>query len=61
MTDLAPGPDSSFPSALEVLGDWVVFSAYSGTAGREPWAYDSFIEPVIFIDGFESGDTTAWD
>ena len=60
VTDLAPGPESSFPSSLAVLGDWVLFSAWSGTAGREPWAYDSFNEPVIFIDGFESGDTSAW-
>ncbi len=60
VTDLAPGPDSSFPSEPEVFGNWVVFSAWSGVAGREPWAYDWSGDPFLFGDGFETGDTSAW-
>ena len=62
LTDIAPGAASSEPEQMTVYGDWVVFEAASGVAGREPWAY-RWRGPAagpIFDDAFESGDVHAW-
>jgi len=35
--DIVPGPDSSLPDSLTVLGDKLIFTAEDGTFGRELW------------------------
>lgn len=60
VTDISPGEASSEPIYPGLFGDWVVFMAYSGPTGSEPWAWRWNPDPAIFSDGFESGDTSAW-
>jgi photosystem II stability/assembly factor-like uncharacterized protein len=43
---------------LEVTGDPPVLTA--GTYGRGAWQADLMLVDLIFADGFESGDTSAW-
>ena len=59
--DLVPGPGSSSPVGLRLYGDLVVFSADTDAGGREAFAYDWTIGPVVFTDGFESGDLARWN
>jgi len=47
----APVWDLEFDAADRVL--------VAGTLGRGAWTMQ-IADPTIFIDGFESGDTTAW-
>ena len=43
---------------LEIDDDPHVLVA--GTYGRGAWQADLDLEPPLFADGFESGDTSAW-
>ncbi len=40
LTDLGPGGHSSHPTPLGVVGDQLVFAAYTEPTGYEPWAID---------------------
>ncbi|MEM8931408.1 MAG: hypothetical protein AAGE94_09545 [Acidobacteriota bacterium] len=59
VADIFEGTESSEPTEMVVYGDWVVFAADSAE-GREPWAYRWTDQPVLFTDGFERGNTSAW-
>ncbi len=39
----------------------IVYRAYDGTAWSPQVVVSVTFNPVIFTDGFESGDVTAWD
>lgn len=54
--DVLPGPEGSDPSRLTVGGDSLWFVANDGVTGRELHRYTR----AFFSDGFESGDTQAW-
>ncbi|MEM1181842.1 MAG: ELWxxDGT repeat protein [Acidobacteriota bacterium] len=60
VADIVPGPGSSEPESLTLFRDWVVFTAHSEGADREPWAYDWTGSPFLFGDDFETGDFSAW-
>lgn len=56
--DIHAGPGSSSPSAFALFEDRLFFAATDGVTGFELWAVE---EPeLVFADGFESGDTSAW-
>ncbi len=55
--DINPGPDSSSPSWLALGQDRLWFMATDGVHGFELW---SLPFGLLFADGFESGDVTAW-
>jgi ELWxxDGT repeat protein len=59
VSDIAPGPASTDPWNPKVFGDWVIFTAWSGPTGAEPWAYRWNPAPEIFSDRFESGATNV--
>jgi ELWxxDGT repeat protein len=52
--DIFPGPADAGPYDLAVAFPFLFFSA-SGIEGRELFATD-----LLFMDGFESGDTSVW-
>lgn len=54
--DTEPGPAGSDPSGLVAWNGSVYFAATRSDVGRELFRYDV----PLFADGFESGDTTAW-
>ena len=59
LPEILPGPATAAPELLSVSPDGcqVVFSAAHPELGREPF----WIELCrLFVDGFESGDTSAW-
>ena len=56
VADILPGPEGSAPDELTVAGDVLWFVANDGVTGRELHRF----KVGIFTDGFESGDTTAW-
>ncbi len=55
--DIAPGPASSSPAAFTQAGGRVYFVANDNTTGFELWAVEA---EILFIDGFETGDLSAW-
>ncbi len=59
--DLHPGSGSSSPSGFTPLGSQLLFGATDGTTGFELWALGEPPPPeILFEDGFETGDTSAW-
>jgi ELWxxDGT repeat protein len=57
VNDINPGPDSSSPATL-VPGEGLLwFAATDGVHGHELWRLEL---DGLFVDGFESGDTTRW-
>ncbi|HET6546011.1 MAG TPA: hypothetical protein VFG55_04610 [Rhodanobacteraceae bacterium] len=38
LTDIAPGPESSSPEQITIVGDFIYFTADDGVHGRELWA-----------------------
>lgn len=55
--DIFPGAGGSFPKHLVPGKRRLFFSANDGVHGRELWVY---WPTLIFADGFESGDLSAW-
>ncbi|MEZ5332088.1 MAG: hypothetical protein R2991_08545 [Thermoanaerobaculia bacterium] len=61
VADLNPGPGSSSPNGFAVYEDQLFFTATDGVHGYELWALgDAPAAEVVFEDGFESGDASAW-
>ncbi|MDX1999845.1 MAG: hypothetical protein SF066_19170 [Thermoanaerobaculia bacterium] len=62
LTDVAPGPLSSSPVTFVAAGGWLYFTANDNVTGDELWRLPlSLLQPaVIFVDGFESADVSAW-
>ena len=61
VADIHPGPGSSSPNGFAVYGEQLFFTATDGVRGYELWALgDPPVPEVVFADGFESGDTSAW-
>ncbi len=56
--DIHPGPGSSSPSGFALFEDRLYFAATDGQTGFELWALDPV--ELVFADGFESGDVSAW-
>ena len=52
-------PDGS-PEGFFAVGRKVFFVAEDGVTGRELWALDHPLGPLVFEDGFESGSTNGW-
>jgi ELWxxDGT repeat protein len=60
LTDLAPGPLSSSPSRFVRRGNRLFFTATDHVHGFELWARADDGSIPIFIDGFETEDTSRW-
>jgi ELWxxDGT repeat protein len=60
LTDIAPGPLSSSPSKFTRAGNRLFFLASDNVHGFELWARADDGSVPLFIDGFETGDTTRW-
>jgi ELWxxDGT repeat protein len=61
VADIHAGPGSSSPNGFAIYGDQLFFTATDGVRGYELWALGEPPAPeVVFADGFESGDTSAW-
>ena len=59
MHELRNGPRPSSPMGFTVSNGRLFFFADDGVHGLEPWAWP--IGGRFFEDGFESGDTAAWE
>ncbi len=57
VSDCWPGGGESYPYWLTEVDGTLFFRAADPTNGRELWAVAL---PLLFADGFESGDTSAW-
>jgi ELWxxDGT repeat protein len=61
VADIHPGHGSSSPNGFAIYGDQLFFTATDGVHGYELWALgEPPVPEVVFADGFESGDTSAW-
>lgn len=61
VADVAPGGISSRPGKLFFADCRLFFVADDAATGLEPWMIDFDVCPgLVFVDGFESGDTSAW-
>ncbi len=60
LTDVAPGPLSSSPANFVRSGGRLFFSASDHVHGFELWAMPEDGSGSLFLDGFESGDTSRW-
>ena len=60
VADINPGPGSSSPNGFAIYAEQLFFTATDGVRGYELWALGDPPSPVLFADGFESGDTSAW-
>ncbi|MBZ0111154.1 MAG: hypothetical protein K8J08_01705 [Thermoanaerobaculia bacterium] len=58
VADVLPGPASSSPSSLAPGDGLLWFTATDGVHGHELWRLE--IDGLL-VDGFESGDTSAWE
>jgi ELWxxDGT repeat protein len=56
--DLVPGPLSSLPQYLRTAGGRLYFAANHLTLGREVY---HLVSAPLFSDGFNTGNTSAWD
>ena len=59
MHEIRPGPRPSSPMGLTISNGRLFFFADDGVHGLEPWAWP--IGGRFFADGFDSGDTAAWE
>jgi ELWxxDGT repeat protein len=66
VADISPGQSASSPEQMTLAGDLVYFVAFHKSGDRELWAVplaaiDTLLtKDLIFRDGFESGDLSAW-
>jgi ELWxxDGT repeat protein len=59
--DIHPGPGSSSPASFTTWGTQLFLTATDGVHGFELWTAGEPLPPdIVFADGFESGDTSAW-
>lgn len=56
IADAGPGPVGSDPEELAFHDGFVLFSGDRADVGRELFA----VPVPLFVDGFEWGDTSAW-
>ncbi|GMU63901.1 MAG: hypothetical protein AMXMBFR36_01750 [Acidobacteriota bacterium] len=60
LTDVAPGPLSSSPSRFVRRGNRLFFTATDHVHGFELWARADDGSVPLFIDGFDTEDTSRW-
>jgi len=58
--DLEPGPESSFPSGLQTVGDQVLFSALTLASGTELWQVDGGLAaPQLVADLYPGPESSS--